>query len=104
MSSRIECKDTVTFHPGHYIKEIVKETGLTQKEFAKRLGTTPKTLSKLLGGGQRLTADFAWKLPRMLGASEHYRLNLQSIFDAVQARAQLDGGLRNEKGILKALC
>lgn len=93
MSSCIEYKETVAFHPGYYIKEIVEEAGLTQEEFAKRLGTTPKTLSELLGGGQRLTADFAWKLPRMLGASEQYRLNLQSIFDAVQARAQLDGGL-----------
>lgn len=97
MSSRIECKDTVAFHPGHYAKEIVEDAGLTQEEFAKRLGTTPKTLSKLLGGGQRLTADFAWKLPRMLGASEQYRLNLQSILMLFKQEPSLMGDYRARK-------
>ena len=40
MSNYIEYNDTVAFHPGYYIKEIMDESGLTQKDFAKRLGTT----------------------------------------------------------------
>lgn len=36
--------DTIAFHPGYYIKEIVEESRLTQEDFAKRLDTTPKIL------------------------------------------------------------
>lgn len=43
MSNYIEHKDSLAFHPGYYIEEIVDESGLTQADFAKRLGTTPKT-------------------------------------------------------------
>lgn len=43
MSNYIEYNDTVAFHPGYYIKEIMDESGLTQKDFAKRLGTTCQT-------------------------------------------------------------
>ena len=52
MSNYIEYKDTIAFHPGYYIKEIVDESGLTQEDFAKRLDTTPKNLSLLIRGEQ----------------------------------------------------
>ena len=103
MTNYIEYRDTIAFHPGYYIKEIVEESGLSQEEFAKRLDTTPKTLSVLINGGQRLTADLALKLSRMLGTSAQYWLNLQSIFDAVQAEAEYDGELQREKEVLKVL-
>ena len=44
MSNYIEHNDTIAFHPGYYIKEIVEESRLTQEDFAKRLDTTPKIL------------------------------------------------------------
>ena len=67
MSNYIEYNDTVAFHPGYYIKEIVDESGLTQKDFAKKLGTTPKNLSLLIRGEQSLSIDIAMKLSIMLG-------------------------------------
>lgn len=103
MTNYIEYRDTVAFHPGYYIKEIVEESGISQEEFAKRLDTTPKTLSVLINGGQRLTADLALKLSRMLGTSAQYWLNLQSIFDAAQAEMAFDGELQQEKEVLKVL-
>ena len=50
MSNYIEYKDSLAFHPGYYIEEIVEESGLTQADFAKRLGTTPKNLCLLMRG------------------------------------------------------
>ena len=65
MSNYIEYNNTVAFHPGYYLKEIVDDSGLTQEDFAKRLGTTPKNLSILLKGDQSLSIDIASKLSRM---------------------------------------
>lgn len=103
MSNVVEYKDTVAFHPGYYLREIVEDMGISQEEFAKRLGTTPKTLSVLLNGGQRLTADIALRLAKMLGTSSQYWLNLQSAFDAVVAEASAAEELEQEKVVLKTL-
>ena len=55
MSRYIEFNDSIAFHPGYYLKELVEESGLTQEDFAKRLGTTPKNLSILIRGEQNLS-------------------------------------------------
>ena len=62
MSKYIEYNDTVTFHPGYYLKEIVDESGVTQEEFATRLGISTKSLSILISGEQSLYIDIATKL------------------------------------------
>ena len=33
MGNYIEYNDTIAFHPGYYIKELVDESGLTQEDF-----------------------------------------------------------------------
>ena len=85
MSNYIEYNDTIAFHPGYYIKEIIDESGLTQEDFAKRLDTTPKNLSLLIRGEQSLSIDIAMKLSRMIGTSVNYWLNLQNAYDALIA-------------------
>ena len=59
MSNYIECNDTVVFHPGYYIEEIMEESELTQKDFAERLDITPENLSLLIHGKQSLSMDVA---------------------------------------------
>ena len=44
MSNYIEYNDTIAFHPGYYIKEIVEESGLTQEDFNTELTLTYTTL------------------------------------------------------------
>lgn len=103
MSNYIEYKDSMAFHPGYYIQEIVEESGLTQADFAKRLDTTPKNLSKLIRGEQRLSVDMAMKLSKMLGTSIEYWLNLQNAYDTVLAQMASDEKLELEKIVLKLL-
>jgi addiction module HigA family antidote len=103
MSNYIEYKDSVAFHPGYYIKEIIDESGLTQADFAARLNTTPKNLSLLVRGEQQLSVDMAMKLSNMLGTSAEYWLNLQSAYDAVLASIASDKEIELEKPVLKAL-
>lgn len=81
MSNYINYKDKVVFHPGYYISEIIKESGLTQDDFTKSLDITPEDLSRLMNGEQDFTPDIARKLAQLLGTSVEYWLNLQSAYD-----------------------
>lgn len=103
MSNCIEYKDSVAFHPGYYIKELIEESGLTQADFAKRLDTTPKNLSLLVRGEQSLSVSMAMKLSKMLGTSIQYWLNLQNAYDTVLAQIASDEELELEKSVLKML-
>lgn len=103
MSNYIEYKDTIAFHPGYYIKEIVDESGLTQEDFAKRLDTTPKNLSLLIRGEQSLSIDIAMKLARMIGTSVSYWLNLQNSYDSLIAEFKSDAELVEERKVFGSL-
>ena len=101
MSNYIEYNDTIAFHPGYYIKEIVEESGLTQEDFAKRLDTTPKNLSLLIRGEQSLSIDIAMKLSRMIGTSVNYWLNLQNAYDALIAEFKSERELAEERKVFE---
>lgn len=103
MSNYIEYNDTIAFHPGYYIKELVDESGLTQEDFAKRLDTTPKNLSLLIRGEQSLSIDIAMKLSRMIGTSVSYWLNLQNSYDALRAEFRSQEELVEERKVFDSL-
>lgn len=103
MSNYIEYNDTIAFHPGYYIKELVDESGLTQEDFAKRLDTTPKNLSLLIRGEQNLSIDIAMKLSRMIGTSVSYWLNLQNSYDALRAEFRSQEELVEERKVFDSL-
>lgn len=103
MSNYIEYNDRIAFHPGYYIKEIINESGLTQEDFAKRLGTTPKNLSVLLHGKQDLSIDMAAKLSRMLDTTVGYWLNLQQMYDELEAEVLSAQELTEERKVFEYL-
>lgn len=103
MSNYIEYNDTIAFHPGYYIKEIIDESGLTQEDFAKRLDTTPKNISLLVRGEQNLSIDIAMKLSRMIGTSVSYWLNLQNAYDSLVAEHRLEDELVEERIVFESL-
>ena len=103
MSNYIEYDDRIAFHPGYYIKEIIDESGLTQRDFAYRLDTTSKNLSLLIRGEQSLSIDIAMKLSRMMGTSVSYWLNLQNAYDALIAEFKSKEELAQEKKVFAVL-
>lgn len=103
MSNYIEYHDKIAFHPGYYLEELIRESGLTQEDFAKRLGTTPKNLSILIRGEQNMSIDISTKLSRMLGTTIEYWLNLQLKYNAVQAEFLSDMELEKEREIFRYL-
>ena len=103
MSDYIEYHDTIAFHPGYYIREVIENSRLTQEDFAKRLDTTPKNLSLLIRGEQSLSADMAMKLSRMLGTSIAYWLNLQNAYDTLITEFKSEAELEKERQTFKYL-
>ena len=103
MSNYIEYDDRIAFHPGYYIKEIIDESGLTQRDFAYRLDTTPKNLSLLIRGEQSLSIDIAMKLSRMMDTSVSYWLNLQNAYDSLIAEFKSREELVQEKTVFSVL-
>ena len=83
MSNYIKYNDSIAFHPGYYIKELIDESGLTNEDFARLLDIMPDNLTLLIMGEQKLSADIAMKLSEMTGTSVNYWLNLQSTYDAL---------------------
>ena len=90
MSNYVEANDSVAFHPGYYVKEIIEERGLGLEEFAARLNVAPGDLNLLIEGEQRLTRGMAEKLSETLGTSVALWLNLQASYD--EALSQEEGG------------
>lgn len=84
MSSKSKGKDTIAFHPGEYLEDLLQEYSMTQAEFAKRLGTTPDTIRKLIHGETDISSDIALKLSEFTGTSIELWLNLQKQYDQIQ--------------------
>lgn len=77
MSAYIEYGDTIAFHPGWYVKEIMDESNLDDEDFAGMLGMTAEELRLVVSGEKDITAYIAVKLSEMLGTSKEFWLNLQ---------------------------
>ncbi len=77
MSQYIENDDSIIFHPGYYIEEVVSESGLTNEEFADKLEIFSVELGLLIAGEVSLSEDVAVKLAEETGTSVGYWMNLQ---------------------------
>ncbi len=77
----IKYNNIVAFHPGYYIKNVIKDMDLTQEEFAIKLGITPKKLGELLSGKIKLPINIATKLSEILGTSVEIWLNLEKSYE-----------------------
>ena len=59
-------KTSPLFHPGYYLRDLIKDLEMTQEEFAKRLNITPKNLSELINGKAAISKKIAKNLSLML--------------------------------------
>ena len=95
MSKTITFNNTVAFHPGYYVKQMMDDMEINQNELAKRLDTTPKTVSELINGNVNLSGDIAIKLAAMFGTSTELWLNLDKAYN--EKKLEIDRRLKEEK-------
>ena len=43
MTNFIEHNDSIAFHPGYYITELIEDSGMSQEDFAKRLSKSEES-------------------------------------------------------------
>lgn len=74
-------------HPGAVLREdVVAALKITQGEFAKLLGVSRVTVSLVLNERRALSADFAMRLEKLLGASAESWLRMQEAVDLWETR------------------
>jgi addiction module HigA family antidote len=74
-------------HPGEMLEEELDERGMTQTELAGAVGHSLKHVNQVCRGHVSVTAAFALRLERVLGASAEMWLRLQMAYDLHHARS-----------------
>ena len=91
-------------HPSEILGDILDDRGVTQKQLASRLGISEKHMSELLNSEVSFTPNMAMRLEFVLDTPASTWLKLQSNYDMVKSRVnieeQFDQQFENEKNIL----
>lgn len=76
-------------HPGAFLRETLKELGVSQAQFARAIGVSPMRISHVAKGVRPVTAELALLFGRALSQSPQYWLNLQTAYDLKTAEHSL---------------
>ena len=68
-------------HPGEYLADILKESGITANALALRLRVPANRITLILQGKRAITAETALRLGRYFGTSPEFWMNLQTKYD-----------------------
>lgn len=83
-------------HPGIILADILEDRGITQKHLSSRLGISEKHMSEMVNGEVSFTVKMALLLERVLGTPADTWLNLQTNFDIITSRNNLESDLQQQ--------
>ncbi len=77
-------------HPGEILNEdFLKPLGISQYALSKAIGVPPRRINEIVQGKRAISVDTALRLAVFFGTDAQSWINLQSHFDAEQAREAL---------------
>ena len=80
--------------PGEVLlHDFMEPLGITQSRVAKEIDAPARRINEIVHGARRISADIALRLSRYFGLSDHYRFNLQALYDLQTAKEQLRDAL-----------
>ena len=88
------------FHPGVLLKEILESRGIEQKDLAQRTGFSEKHISYIVSGKSDITPAFAEKIAIALGEDALTWVNMQTEFDTILEKVNLQQKLQENINIL----
>jgi antitoxin HigA-1 len=81
-------------HPGDILyEEFLRPTGLSQNALARAIHVPPRRINELVLGKRAVTADTDLRLARYFGLSEGFFLGLQSDYDLLERRREIQAEL-----------
>ena len=84
--------------PGEILlEEFLKPMGLSQYRLAKEIDVPAQRISEIVNGKRSISADTDLRLTRYFGLSEGFILGLQSDFDLMERRRQIENELSTIK-------
>lgn len=83
-------------HPGEILlEEFLKPMSLSQNALARAVHVPPRRINEIVLGKRDVTADTDLRLARYFGLSEGFFLGLQTDYDLMQRRRQIERDLKS---------
>lgn len=79
------------FLPGEYLRDELRERGITQAEFARTIDRPVQVVSEIMTGKKRITAATAVQIGGALGTSALLWVRLQAAWDLTSASPSTGG-------------
>jgi addiction module HigA family antidote len=76
------------------IEEFLKPMGLSQTALARAIGVPPRRINEIVLGKRTVTADTDLRLARYFKMSDGFFLGLQTDYDLMQRRREIDSQLK----------
>jgi addiction module HigA family antidote len=80
-------------HPGVFLREELEALGLSARKFAEHIHVPHNAITGIMNGTRSVSAQMAIRLGQAFGTTPEYWLNLQTIHDLKQARAEMPAEL-----------
>ena len=78
-------------HPGEILmEEFLMPMGLSQNALARAVHVPPRRINEIVLGKRAMTADTDLRLARYFGMSEGFFLGLQSDYDLMERRREIE--------------
>jgi len=85
-------------HPGGILlEEFLRPMALSQNALARAIHVPPRRINELVLGKRAVTADTDLRLTRYFGLSEGFFLGLQSDYDLMERRREIEAELKSIK-------
>lgn len=85
-----------TVPPGHTLREVLDDRGMTQKDLSKRTEVTEKHITNIVKGEAPISPKFATELEKVLNISARFWLNLEANYQATLNGIRAQRELQNQ--------
>ena len=96
MKIQMKTKTLPNIHPGEILREeFLLPMNMSQNALARATDVPPRRINEIVLGKRGVTADTALRLAVAFGTSEGFWLGLQADYDLEEARASIEGQLKD---------